>query len=83
MAGWSGTLHDRYGASPEAAAAGRVRAKTGTLTGVSSLAGAVRDASGRLLIFALDADRAPPGGSQAADAALDRVAATLAACGCR
>jgi D-alanyl-D-alanine carboxypeptidase/D-alanyl-D-alanine-endopeptidase (penicillin-binding protein 4) len=76
-------LKDRYGTSTAAAAAGRVRGKTGTLTGVSSLAGAVRDASGRLLVFALDADRAPPGGNYAAEAALDRVAATLAACGCR
>jgi D-alanyl-D-alanine carboxypeptidase/D-alanyl-D-alanine-endopeptidase (penicillin-binding protein 4) len=83
VAGWSGTLKDRYGSSPQGAAAGRVRAKTGTLTGVTSLAGTVRDASGRLLVFALDADRAPPGGSYAADAALDRVAAALAACGCR
>ena len=83
VAGWSGTLKDRYGSGPEVAAAGRVRAKTGTLTGVSSLAGAVRDASGRLLLFALDADRAPPGGSRAADIALDRVVAALAACGCR
>jgi serine-type D-Ala-D-Ala carboxypeptidase/endopeptidase (penicillin-binding protein 4) len=83
VAGWSGTLKDRYGTSPVVAAAGRVRGKTGTLTGVSSLAGAVRDAAGRLLVFALDADRAPPGGNYAAEAALDRVAATLAACGCR
>ena len=69
-------------ARPALAAAGRVRAKTGTLTGVSSLAGAVRDRTGRLLVFALDADRAPPGASYYADRALDAVVAALAACGC-
>ncbi len=82
VAGWSGTLATRYGTSPDMTAAGRIRAKTGTLTGVSSLAGVVRDRSGRLLVFALDADRAPPGGSYGADAALDRVATVLATCGC-
>jgi D-alanyl-D-alanine carboxypeptidase/D-alanyl-D-alanine-endopeptidase (penicillin-binding protein 4) len=81
VAGWSGTLQNRYTTGPPAAAAGRVRAKTGTLSGVSSLAGFVHDRSGRLLIFSLDADRAVS--TVAADAALDRVVAALAACGCR
>jgi D-alanyl-D-alanine carboxypeptidase/D-alanyl-D-alanine-endopeptidase (penicillin-binding protein 4) len=61
-----------------------VRAKTGTLTAVSSLAGIVHDADGRLITFALVADQVPPGveATRAAEAALDRVAAVLAACGC-
>ncbi|HEY7007488.1 MAG TPA: D-alanyl-D-alanine carboxypeptidase/D-alanyl-D-alanine-endopeptidase [Jatrophihabitantaceae bacterium] len=80
VGGWSGTLSYRFTTGTLAAAAGRVRAKTGTLTSVSSLAGFVRDTSGRLLIFSLDADRAA--GTLVADAALDDVVGTLAACGC-
>jgi D-alanyl-D-alanine carboxypeptidase/D-alanyl-D-alanine-endopeptidase (penicillin-binding protein 4) len=61
-----------------------VRAKTGTLTGVSALAGLVHDADGRLIVFALIADRVPGGeaGTAGSEAALDRVAAALAGCGC-
>jgi D-alanyl-D-alanine carboxypeptidase/D-alanyl-D-alanine-endopeptidase (penicillin-binding protein 4) len=85
VAGWSGTLAGRYlRGSSSARGAGVVRAKTGTITGVSSLAGIVHDADGRLLVFAL-LDRVGPGGAatNAAEAALDRIAATLAGCGCR
>jgi D-alanyl-D-alanine carboxypeptidase/D-alanyl-D-alanine-endopeptidase (penicillin-binding protein 4) len=82
VAGWEGTLAQRYRVSG-VTAAGRVRAKTGTLTGVVALAGLVRDRSGRLLVFAFVADRVPNGTTLAAEAALDRVAASFAACGCR
>ncbi len=81
VARWSGTLFDRFSSATTASAAGRVRAKTGTLTGVSSIAGYVHDRSGRLLVFAFDADRA--GATGAAEVALDRMAAALAGCGCR
>jgi D-alanyl-D-alanine carboxypeptidase/D-alanyl-D-alanine-endopeptidase (penicillin-binding protein 4) len=80
VAGWSGTLAGRYRAGPARSAAGVIRAKTGTLTAVSSLAGLVHDRSGRLLAFAFIADRAQS--NALADAALDRLAARLTGCGC-
>lgn len=85
VAGWSGTLADRY-RSPQppqtGAGAGYVRAKTGSLAGVDALAGVVTTADGRVLGFALLAD-AVPVGATTARVALDRIAATLAGCGCR
>jgi D-alanyl-D-alanine carboxypeptidase/D-alanyl-D-alanine-endopeptidase (penicillin-binding protein 4) len=60
-----------------------LRAKTGTLEGVSALAGLVRTADGRLLAFDLTADRVPPGANRKAEAALDALAGALAGCGCR
>ncbi len=62
-----------------------VRAKTGTLTSVSALAGVVHDSDGRLLAFAFVADEVAPGDgpTTAAEAALDRLASILARCGCR
>ncbi|MEV6292498.1 D-alanyl-D-alanine carboxypeptidase/D-alanyl-D-alanine-endopeptidase [Streptomyces sp. NPDC051896] len=77
VAGFTGTLADRYTDS----AAGVVRAKTGTLTGVNTLAGTVVDADGRLLAFAFMASGTSD--PLAAESALDRAATALAACGCR
>ena len=82
VAGFSGTLATRYGSPPAAAAAGVVRAKTGTLDGVVALAGYLDDASGRVLTFALVANGVAPGATMRAEAALDRIAAGLAQCGC-
>jgi D-alanyl-D-alanine carboxypeptidase/D-alanyl-D-alanine-endopeptidase (penicillin-binding protein 4) len=83
VAGYSGTLAERYAAAPARSAAGLVRAKTGTLTGVNGLAGVVLDSGGRRLAFAFVANGVRLGGGDAAELALDRAGATLAACGCR
>ncbi|SDF58340.1 D-alanyl-D-alanine carboxypeptidase/D-alanyl-D-alanine endopeptidase [Klenkia brasiliensis] len=80
VAGYTGTLADRGDADP-ATAPGTVRAKTGTLATTSALAGLVVTADGRLLAFALLAD-GTPGNVSASEAALDAVAARMAACGC-
>ncbi|MEU8328386.1 D-alanyl-D-alanine carboxypeptidase/D-alanyl-D-alanine-endopeptidase [Micromonospora sp. NPDC048839] len=83
VGGWSGTLDERYRtAAGTAAGAGSVRAKTGTLTAVHSIAGLVTTADGRLLTFAVLTDRVP-GGKETAQPALDRITAALAGCGCR
>ncbi|MGH3716922.1 MAG: D-alanyl-D-alanine carboxypeptidase/D-alanyl-D-alanine endopeptidase, partial [Micromonosporaceae bacterium] len=81
VAGYSGTLHDRFGKAA-GAGVGVVRAKTGTLNGVNALAGVVVDADGRLLAFSLIANGVP-GGLESAEPVLDQIAAKLAACGCR
>ncbi|WP_328655463.1 D-alanyl-D-alanine carboxypeptidase/D-alanyl-D-alanine endopeptidase [Micromonospora sp. NBC_00330] len=82
VGGWSGTLNERYRtAAGTAAGAGSVRAKTGTLTGVHSVAGLVTTADGRLLTFAVLTDKVP-GDRDTAQPALDRIAAALAGCGC-
>jgi D-alanyl-D-alanine carboxypeptidase len=80
IAGFSGTLEDRYGAGTAAAGRGVVRAKTGTLNGVNTLAGVVDDADGRLLAFAFMANNVQS--PALALGALDTLAATLAQCGC-
>jgi serine-type D-Ala-D-Ala carboxypeptidase/endopeptidase (penicillin-binding protein 4) len=80
VAGATGTLAKRFRGKTTQAGAGVVRAKTGTLAGVNSLAGTVVDADGRLLVFAFFTDRAAS--PTRAEAALDRLAAILAGCGC-
>lgn len=82
VSGYDGTLDERYVRGPAAIAAGSVRAKTGTLAGVSSLAGIVADKDGRLLVFAFLADRVD-GSILDAEDALDESAAALVRCGCR
>jgi D-alanyl-D-alanine carboxypeptidase/D-alanyl-D-alanine-endopeptidase (penicillin-binding protein 4) len=81
VAGFTGTLADRYRDGTTDDGAGLVRAKTGTLAGVSALAGQVVDADGRLLVFAFLADHVPL--PDPAEQALDRLATVLSGCGCR
>ncbi|MFG2893821.1 D-alanyl-D-alanine carboxypeptidase/D-alanyl-D-alanine-endopeptidase [Streptomyces sp. NPDC048248] len=79
VAAFTGTLRGRY--ADETAGAGAVRAKTGTLTGVNTLAGSVVDADGRLLVFAfMTSGTTDPQGAQRA---LDKLASAVANCGCR
>lgn len=75
VAAFNGTLSERVEAAP-----GVVRAKTGTLTGVHSLAGTVAADDGTVYAFAVLADEADD--TEAARAALDTAAVELAECGC-
>jgi D-alanyl-D-alanine carboxypeptidase/D-alanyl-D-alanine-endopeptidase (penicillin-binding protein 4) len=74
VAGFSGTLDGRY--ERDARGTGLIRGKTGTLTGVNSLAGTVVDPQGRLLAFAFLASGTSS--EFAAEAALDALATALA-----
>lgn len=80
IGGLTGTLADRY---TDGAATGLVRAKTGSLAGVTSLAGTVLDADGRQLLFVLMADQTGAVGQANPRAALDATVTALAGCGCR
>jgi D-alanyl-D-alanine carboxypeptidase/D-alanyl-D-alanine-endopeptidase (penicillin-binding protein 4) len=79
IAGGSGTLSNRYlDTDAGRAAAGYLRAKTGSLTATNSLAGIVTDASGRVLTFAFISNNAGPTGRTSIDA----LAAVLRSCRC-
>jgi D-alanyl-D-alanine carboxypeptidase/D-alanyl-D-alanine-endopeptidase (penicillin-binding protein 4) len=80
VAGRTGTLADRYHSASSRAGANVVHAKSGRLAGVAALAGLVRDRDGRMLVFAV---RGPSAGLTVGEQAVDRVATTLAGCGCR
>lgn len=75
VAAADGTLSDRYlpGSGAEGAA-GRIRAKTGTLDGVNALAGTVTTDTGRVVTFAFLCNGAD---LEAGRSALDRLGATL------
>ncbi|HNN47596.1 MAG TPA: D-alanyl-D-alanine carboxypeptidase/D-alanyl-D-alanine-endopeptidase [Marmoricola sp.] len=81
VAGFTGSLKWRFVTGP-ADALGRVRAKTGTLTGVHGLAGVTAAADGTQLVFVMVADRVAPEKGGLAQQQLDRIAGALGACGC-
>ncbi len=85
VAGFSGTLAPGQsvfgGFTPRSR--GLVRAKTGNLSSVATLAGLVYDASGRVLAFAFMTDQVRPVKLGQAAGGLDRMASALAGCGCR
>jgi D-alanyl-D-alanine carboxypeptidase/D-alanyl-D-alanine-endopeptidase (penicillin-binding protein 4) len=81
VAGFSGSLAYRDGdARPPAR--GLVRAKTGTLTGVTGLAGIATRPDGSALAFALLADRVALLDTLDARQAFDELAVALATCAC-
>ncbi|GED99133.1 D-alanyl-D-alanine carboxypeptidase/D-alanyl-D-alanine endopeptidase [Gordonia crocea] len=79
VANGTGTLTDRFNPR-KTSGAGWVRAKTGTLTGVSSLTGIVQTVDGRVLSFALMSNGTAP---DVARPALDAVVGKIRDCGCR
>jgi D-alanyl-D-alanine carboxypeptidase/D-alanyl-D-alanine-endopeptidase (penicillin-binding protein 4) len=81
VAGFTGSLTNRFD-QPFPDARGLVRAKTGTLTNVSSLAGIAVDQDGHEMVFALMADRITKPDETKAQHALDAAAGALGACHC-
>ncbi len=81
VAGFTGSLTYRFDKGPDAAR-GRVRAKTGTLTGVHGLAGIAEDESGARMAFAIVADRVRLPKNLEAQTLIDRIAGALGACTC-
>lgn len=75
----NGTLNDRFELRN---GRGLVRAKTGSLTGVTSLAGTVVTLDQRLLTFVIIADKVEPGGQWGARKEMDSFVEKLAECGC-
>ncbi len=83
VAGFTGSLAYRFERdSLDRLGRGAVRAKTGTLTGISGLAGTVVDRTGTPLHFALIADDVALLDTLDARAALDTITSALAACRC-
>jgi D-alanyl-D-alanine carboxypeptidase/D-alanyl-D-alanine-endopeptidase (penicillin-binding protein 4) len=81
VAGYTGSLSERFVLGSDAGL-GRVRAKTGTLTGVSGLAGVVRGRDGTVMVYVAVADRVRPSNTLWVRARLDKISAALAACRC-
>ncbi len=79
VAAYDGSLAYRFGDSH---ARGLVRAKTGTLTGTSALAGLTTNAKGRALLFAFVSNHVKYAQTLDTRAALERLTASLATSRC-
>ncbi len=80
MAGVTGTLHDRFGHEISAPARGVARAKTGTLSNVSSLGGTTKTADGAVVVYGIIANgQESAWGSKVWE---DQIVGTLSGCGC-
>lgn len=81
VAGRTGTLVNRFAAPPASCARGKVAAKTGSLTGVSTLAGVTQGADGQWRSFAVMVNRRPSAyPSSSTSLAIDTVAAIVQGC---
>jgi len=78
LAGLQGTVNARYRGTP---VAGFMVGKTGSLTGVTSIAGIITTADGRQLAYATLLD-GMPAGQPRPQAAIDDFLVALAGCGC-
>ncbi len=83
VAAFDGTAAIRFLKGEARAGRGVVQAKTGTLTGVHGLGGILVNRQGTATTFVALADRVPVSRTYDARDQLDRIVATLAACGCR
>lgn len=81
VAGFTGSLSSRFDTSVPSGP-GRVRAKTGTLTGVHGLAGIVIDGTGSPLVVVAVADRVRKPDNLKARVAIDNTVARISDCAC-
>jgi D-alanyl-D-alanine carboxypeptidase/D-alanyl-D-alanine-endopeptidase (penicillin-binding protein 4) len=83
VAGFSGTLAAGSPFGPFGATAlGTVRAKTGNISGVATMAGLAYTASGQVLAFAFMGNNIPPRLQLQAESTLAQLATALSGCGC-
>ncbi|QSB05053.1 D-alanyl-D-alanine carboxypeptidase/D-alanyl-D-alanine endopeptidase [Natronoglycomyces albus] len=80
VAGYNGTLTNRFYTSPAVDAVGNAKAKTGALNEVSSLTGTVVTEEGRQLVFSLVLNERD--WIFGAQEALDNVVGAMSGCGC-
>lgn len=82
VAGFNGSLVERFTSSTSYDGLGLARAKTGTLSGVHGYAGITTDKSGTPLLFVALANQVKDKNALEAQAGLDDIAAALSSCAC-